>query len=549
MKTQNVRMAVVALLAAAGILCAGPAARALNYTWDGNGDGVTWSDPLNWTADSGYPSSAGDFATINSAASINTGNPIIGRLYTGAGTVTLTGNIALAQGGGNTQPTCVVGTGGLTMTGSIAMNNGSDSFSSAGNVAISGSLNMSSGTPTQSAGTWDIGRINLPWGGAGEVQAWNILDGANTVFGHSTIKSTGNITWSGTPNISGGRPDWYLTNAGNASSTIFYDVGAYSLYGDVLQLDTWTGNSGYCGALRVGSGGQVDVNSMAIGTGRAGNGLCYVDIDSATVNLRGTGTVYDNRSTNNTLFDMATGTTVIVHDDSNLDTGSKDRGGDGLDVTDFDNNFAFGNLTVKAGVTATVTGNANIEGGGNTALYVKGALALEDDSTLQLTDLTSNRHNAYLNGQLSVGNSPGTATINGGDFAMTPNASFAVEIAGLTPGSQHDQLIITGAGSDIALAGTLTLDVTGAVAASVGDLIFIISNEAGTTTGLFQYAQGAYVDTFYGKKWAISYSADLAGNAFLGGNDVALMAIPEPASAVVLGLTGLLALRRRARAG
>ncbi|OPZ30521.1 MAG: hypothetical protein BWZ02_00723 [Lentisphaerae bacterium ADurb.BinA184] len=55
------------------------------------------------------------------------------------------------------------------------------------------------------------------------------------------------------------------------------------------------------------------------------------------------------------------------------------------------------------------------------------------------------------------------------------------------------------------------------------------------------------MDTFYGKKWAISYEADLAGNAFLGGNDVALMAIPEPASLALLALAGLLALRRRAR--
>jgi uncharacterized protein (TIGR03382 family) len=47
--------------------------------------------------------------------------------------------------------------------------------------------------------------------------------------------------------------------------------------------------------------------------------------------------------------------------------------------------------------------------------------------------------------------------------------------------------------------------------------------------------------------WSISYNADFDSNSFEGGNDIALMAIPEP-SVALLGAFGVLALFRRRRA-
>ncbi|MDC7124383.1 MAG: hypothetical protein PQJ46_02370, partial [Spirochaetales bacterium] len=42
---------------------------ALDYTWDGGGDGSSWTNPLNWDLDSGYPGSS-DTALFDSSASV-----------------------------------------------------------------------------------------------------------------------------------------------------------------------------------------------------------------------------------------------------------------------------------------------------------------------------------------------------------------------------------------------------------------------------------------------------------------------------------------------
>ena len=50
-----------------------------------------------------------------------------------------------------------------------------------------------------------------------------------------------------------------------------------------------------------------------------------------------------------------------------------------------------------------------------------------------------------------------------------------------------------------------------------------------------------------GSQWfKIGYSGDTGSNSFTGGNDVVLMAVPEPGAALLGGL-GMLALLRRRR--
>jgi hypothetical protein len=80
----------------------------------------------------------------------------------------------------------------------------------------------------------------------------------------------------------------------------------------------------------------------------------------------------------------------------------------------------------------------------------------------------------------------------------------------------------------------------------------ILNNGAGTTTGLLGgISEGGSL--FIGaQEFQISYTSDFGGVGFAiggSGNDVALMAIPEPASTTALftGLGVLVGLRRRKR--
>ncbi|OPZ24759.1 MAG: hypothetical protein BWZ02_02770 [Lentisphaerae bacterium ADurb.BinA184] len=87
----------------------------------------------------------------------------------------------------------------------------------------------------------------------------------------------------------------------------------------------------------------------------------------------------------------------------------------------------------------------------------------------------------------------------------------------------------------------------GSFTANAWDVVYLINNTSGTTSGVFQYADDTFVDVFAGKRWFITYDAVLDG-ALNGGNDVALYAVPEPAAAATLLLGGLALLRRRAPA-
>jgi autotransporter-associated beta strand protein len=205
--------------------------------------------------------------------------------------------------------------------------------------------------------------------------------------------------------------------------------------------------------------------------------------------------------------------------------------------------------TVTLSGTNTYTGATTVNDG---KLVVNGSIS---------TSVTTVASGATLGGSGTVraltidsgafvtpGNSPGILTVNG---AYTQAGQYTAEITGTTAGvGGYDQIGVTG-----------TVDITGGSLVAMfsgagyneGDLFFILLNDStdvitGTYTG---FAQGATVATYGGLAWTISYNAN--GNnggspSFTGGNDIALMAIPEPNVPALLGGLGALALLRRRRA-
>jgi hypothetical protein len=131
--------------------------------------------------------------------------------------------------------------------------------------------------------------------------------------------------------------------------------------------------------------------------------------------------------------------------------------------------------------------------------------------------------NVFNGGTVAPGLSPGTLTV-AGNYAQTAAGTLAIEINGLTAGSQYDQLVVNGT---VALAGGLS--VASGFTPSQGDGFLVIVNDvADAVGGNFQSLPESAVVTGGAERYRISY---LGGT----GNDVLLKAGPA-ASAQALNI-------------
>ena len=115
-------------------------------------------------------------------------------------------------------------------------------------------------------------------------------------------------------------------------------------------------------------------------------------------------------------------------------------------------------------------------------LHVEGATRFEATGILTNSGLLEGtgvvEGDVRNGGLVQPGLSPGTLHIEG-PFVSQPAGSLAVEIAGQTPGSQHDQLVATG---PITLDGTLTIETDPAFTPVEGDSFVIMTGSSVTGT-------------------------------------------------------------------
>jgi len=137
-------------------------------------------------------------------------------------------------------------------------------------------------------------------------------------------------------------------------------------------------------------------------------------------------------------------------------------------------------------------------------------------------------------GTISPGNSPGILTIDG-NYVQAPTGILTIELGGLTPGSEHDQLIITG---DASLGGTLNVQLLDGFQLGEGMQFNIISVGGSLLQTFAGLDQDGLVGTFDGIDLFIRYSTgDSAG--------VMLYTVPEPTAALVVAMSSIMLLRRR----
>jgi len=314
-----------------------------------------------------------------------------------------------------------------------------------------------------------------------------------------------------------------LTNCTISGNSVGYNGGGLANYGDMTTLTNCTisGNSSSQNGGGVGnkSGGTTTLTNCNVNHNSASSNGGGLDNQSGTVTLIDS-TVSGNSAGSNGagLYTGASGTTTLSNG-STVSGNSAVNGGGGLanfgGVTTLTNCTVSGNSAVNGGgglasnggtttlTNSTVSGNSTNGGGlttyGGASLMAAGLVTVQGPLEVESGTLTVEK-NALLTdtGPISVvidaggtlagsgtinGNvqnsgvvSPGTASSTGiltihGNYTQTASGTLAIRIGGNKPGTQFDQLQVSGS---VSLAGTLSVSIINGFVPAVGDHLQVL---------------------------------------------------------------------------
>jgi fibronectin-binding autotransporter adhesin len=468
------------------------------------------------------------------------------------------------------------------------INGGRLLFSSGGNLSgvISGTglLENTAGT-LQLSGTGANTNTAVTTISGGRIEL-NKSPGVNAVGGDITVTGGGTFTIlqanqipdTATLTFLGTSADAVPGTPGNETVANVIVNTSNGITGQFIMRSAFTvTNTGtvLSGILGVASGNEATVNSIVMGPGSivriaGGSAASTLHVGSggitasggdiqvkfsatdfaATVNLGGNFTATGNVTFSNAnyagasvnvvnltgsrIFDIATGTTTTVAPDFG-GTGSLTKSGNGTLTLNLSSTAAHG------GGTTVSAGTLRVNGAVSGAVSVNGATAVLTGTG------TVGALNVLNDGTVAPGNNAGLFTT--GSLSMSLGTTLAIEVDSTVPATGYDQLAVNGTVS----LGNATLAMSGAYLTTpniTNDLFFVLLNDdVDAITGTFDgLADGATVIAPNGQEYLISYFGDSTTSAFIGGNDVVLQAVPEPAGvALLLGGLGLLAGRRQRR--
>ncbi|MAE62322.1 MAG: hypothetical protein CMJ49_13320 [Planctomycetaceae bacterium] len=277
--------------------------------------------------------------------------------------------------------------------------------------------------------------------------------GSVNVTGHAINETVKSLTVGST---GGGVATLNLTGSGDlhalgdvtidADGKINVGAGRVLSAADIDNSGILTGSGTIDAVLSNRAGGEVIVdagNALHIANNAAHVNRGTVELfggevrfDGALTNVKSTGLIaardavlrFNGGLTNDGSIGLSFGTTDVI--------GDVDNTGTGLIVTSGNANTTFwgdvindGNITTSTGSTSvffgSVSGGGNFPGGGTT----------------------------FFEGDLAPGASPAAVRF-GGNVVLGPFSKTLIELGGTTPGTQHDQLDVTGT---LSAGGTLTV--------------------------------------------------------------------------------------------
>ena len=300
--------------------------------------------------------------------------------------------------------------------------------------------------------------------------------------------------------------------------------------------------------FRYGSGTFLDVDPWENGGPTSGNWtgtsssdeikftyddtVCTVDADSG-VYVYKAAFAAGNAGTAPTL-QIVDGGSLTLGEVKFGDGGATSRGKEGIGIQT-GGTFTVGDLELgyKAGGIGYYTisgGTLTYSGNGRIKLGAEGA----DGATGNLT-VVGNAASIMMK-DLYVGE-------YGGD-AGTGNLEFQIGAAGVSAVQLNDDFVIDGGGEDS--VANLLLSAMAPLAAA--DILLVHNTGSKAVVGIFDTMNGGSAAegttiALGGNMYSLTYVYDADSDSAL--NDLALVYIPEPATMVLLGLGGLLAIRRK----